>query len=187
MAPKRVEKSNGDWVKSEKLIRTHQFNRDFEQWKSNANTTIKMASLTNELNNGWLNLSTNFNFKFLNTKAANGVVIYTDDYLTLQDLMFIADILKENTLKMGYVNYQSIHEEKLHQSNNSILQTHYLKVSLKGQNFNSFHQLYGNILLETQISEPSYLKILATYYQGRNYNNPLPFTEYLKHGLSLGR
>jgi hypothetical protein len=184
LQPTKTQTSKGAIVSSEKLIRSYQFMDEFSNWKKNPNTSVLLNSLKEDIKNKQLNLQTNYEIGLLDLPSAKGIILHHQNENEYFNLAFLADLIQEKTKEFGYANYQSKIETEELGNEIKVIESHYLKVSIKnlinseagGQN-----QLYGNILLENIMvnNQPKYLKILATYYQGRNYSTPLPFSEYL--------
>ena len=157
---------------------------EFSNWKKNQNTSVLLNSLKEDIKNKQLNLQTNYEIGLLDLPSAKGIILHHKNENEYFNLAFLADLIQEKIKEFGYANYQSKIETEELGNEIKVIESHYLKVSIKnlinseagGQN-----QLYGNILLENIMvnNQPKYLKILATYYHGRNYSTPLAFSEYL--------
>jgi len=188
--PTQTNTTKGTSVKSEKLIRNYQFLDDFKQWKKDPNTSVLLNSIKQEVKNKQLNLQTNYELGFMDLPSAKGIIIYPISQNSNYNSSFLADLIKENTQALGYVNYQSKSEIEELSKGCQKTESHYLKVSYKSlikTDNKKQNQLYGNLMIENVWlnEQPKYLKILATYYHGRAYATPLLFSDYLNNVIAL--
>lgn len=122
----------------------------------------------------------------LDSKYARGFAITYDDPLDEQTFSLLFLAFAQRVLALGY--RQVSLDRKMEEINEQVKVTDkfYFKPPLKVLAKNELNsQLYGNISIE-KISinnQPNYLKVLATFYSDRLYQDPEPFDQFLDHIL----
>lgn len=136
-------------------------------------------------------ISKNYSFKklkleemprvhILDSKYARGFAITYEEIFTPQNFSYLFLAFAQRVLALGY--QQVSLDRKLEEINDQVRSTEkfYFKPPLQLPTENQLiSQLYGNVAIEkvTLNNQPNYLKILATFYSDRLYQDPMPFDE----------
>lgn len=120
----------------------------------------------------------------LDSKYARGFAITYDDPLDEQTFSLLFLAFAQRVLALGY--RQVSLDRKMEEINEQVKITdkYYFKPPLKALGKNELiSQLFGNIAIEkiTVNNQPNYLKVLATFYSDRLYQDPEPFDQFLDH------
>ncbi len=116
----------------------------------------------------------------LDSKYARGFAITYEEVFSPQTFSNLFLAFAQRVLALGY--QQVSLDRKLEEVNDQVRATEkfYFKppIQLPGDN-ELISQLYGNVAIEkiTLNNQPNYLKVLATFYSDRLYQDPLPFEE----------
>ncbi len=136
-------------------------------------------------------ISKNYSFKklqleemprvhILDSKYARGFAITYEEVFTPQTFSNLFLAFAQRVLALGY--QQVSLDRKLEEINDQVRSTEkfYFKPPLQlPVEHELISQLYGNVAVEkiTLNNQPNYLKVLATFYSDRLYQDPLPFEE----------
>jgi hypothetical protein len=118
----------------------------------------------------------------LDSKYAKGFAVTYEEPLTPETFSMLFLAFAQRVLALGYKQVSL--DRKLEEINEQVRSTEkfYFKPPLQIPEENALiSQLYGNVAIEkiTLNNQPSYLKILATFYSDRLYEDPKPFDEFL--------
>lgn len=118
----------------------------------------------------------------LDSKYARGFAITYDEPLTPETFSLLFLAFAQRVLALGYAQVSL--DRKLEEINEQVRSTEkfYFKPPLQIPEENILiSQLYGNVAIEkiTLNNQPSYLKVLATFYSDRLYEDPMPFDEFM--------
>jgi hypothetical protein len=118
----------------------------------------------------------------LDSKYASGFAITYDEPLTPETFSLLFLAFAQRVLALGYAQVSL--DRKLEEINEQVRSTEkfYFKPPLQIPEENILiSQLYGNVAIEkiTLNNQPSYLKVLATFYSDRLYEDPMPFDEFM--------
>lgn len=122
----------------------------------------------------------------LDSKYARGFAITYDEPLDEKTFPLLFLAFAQRVLALGY--QQVSLDRKMEEINEQVKVTDkfYFKPPLKSLAENELiSQLYGNISIEkiSVNNQPNYLKVLATFYSDRLYQDPKPFDQFLDHLL----
>ncbi len=120
----------------------------------------------------------------LESKYARGFAITYEAPLDEQTFSLLFLALAHRVLALGYRKVSL--DRKMEEINEQVKVTdkYYFKPPLKDIVENQLiSQLYGNIAIEkiSVNNQPNYLKVLATFYSDRQYQDPKPFDQFLDH------
>ncbi len=118
----------------------------------------------------------------LDTPYAKGVIFYRNDVDSNDLFQWVFENIRERTISLGYYLTNSKKEVQESITQKKEKEVYYLKPEIKIQEDVYIHdQKYGQILIEHYIedNESKMIKILATYYSGRQYSEPLEFNELI--------
>jgi hypothetical protein len=124
----------------------------------------------------------------LESKYAYGFAVTYDEPLTKETFSNLFLTLGKRVLALGY--FQVSLDRKIEEVNEEVKTTEkfYFKPPIQNPLSDELlTQLYGNISIE-KISinnQPNYLKVLATYYSDRLYQDPKPFDQFLDQLFSV--
>ncbi|MCS7018285.1 MAG: hypothetical protein RMJ87_04050 [Cytophagales bacterium] len=125
----------------------------------------------------------------LKTQGSNGIALTYHPQIGKQEFQFFFDHLKEQTLQIGYRLYTSDRRIFARSNYSETIEKHYLKppIDLRIENgaVQPCDQRYGNVIIEhIQIDDkPSFIRLMAHYYQDQLYRKALPFEELLQQIL----
>jgi hypothetical protein len=116
----------------------------------------------------------------LDSKYARGFAITYEEVFTPQTFSNLFLAFAQRVLALGY--QQVSLDRKLEEINDQVRSTEkfYFKPPLQLPVADQLiSQLYGNVAIEkiTLNNQPNYLKVLATFYSDRLYQDPMPFEE----------
>jgi len=116
----------------------------------------------------------------LDSKYARGFAITYEEVFTSETFSHLFLAFAQRVLALGY--QQVSLDRKLEEINEQVRCTekYYFKPPLQLPVENQLiSQLYGNIAIEkvSLNNHPNYLKVLATFYSDRLYQDPMPFDE----------
>ncbi len=122
----------------------------------------------------------------LESKYARGFAITYEEPLNEETFTLLFLAFAQRVLALGY--RQVSLDRKMEEINDQVKVTDkfYFKPPLKELAENELtSQLYGNIAIEkiSVNNQPNYLKVLATFYSDRLYQEPKPFDQFLDHLL----
>ncbi|TAD99928.1 MAG: hypothetical protein EAZ97_07470 [Bacteroidetes bacterium] len=134
----------------------------------------------------WLkkeNLTSDIEIHLLKINGSNGFAITYSDWFGQKDFQFLFDFFKEKMQNLSYQHYTSnrlIYDKEKYVET---VEKHYLKPPINlPENNKPSDQKYGNVLIE-HISinkKPSYIKLMANYYEDQHHQKPLPFDDLVK-------
>ncbi|MCS6967165.1 MAG: hypothetical protein RMJ44_02105 [Cytophagales bacterium] len=130
-----------------------------------------------------------FQVHILKINGSNGIAFTYHPQIGPEPFQFFFDYLRDKTLQIGYQLYTSDRRIYLRSHYTETVEKHYLKppIDLRVENgkFLPCNQLYGNVLIEyVQIDDqPSFIRLMAHYYQDSLYQPPLPFDDFVKNVL----
>jgi len=118
----------------------------------------------------------------LDSKYAKGFAVTCEEPLTPETFSMLFLAFGQRVLALGYKQVSL--DRKLEEINEQVRCTEkfYFKPPLQIPEQNALiSQLYGNVAIEkiTLNNQPSYLKVLATFYSDRLYEEPKSFDEFL--------
>lgn len=118
----------------------------------------------------------------LDSKYARGFAITYEEIFNPQTFSNLFLAFAQRVLALGY--QQVSLDRKLEEINDQVRCTEkfYFKPPLRLPEENQLiSQLYGNVAIEkiTLNNQPNYLKVLATFYSDRLYQDPMPFDELI--------
>jgi hypothetical protein len=125
----------------------------------------------------------------LKTDGSNGIAVTYHPKIGADAFQFFFDHLKEQVLPIGYKLYSSDRRIFVRPNYSETIEKHYLKppIDLRVENgeVQRCDQRYGNIIIEyIQIDDrPSFIRLMAHYYEDQLYLKPLPFDELLREIL----
>lgn len=125
----------------------------------------------------------------LKTKGSNGIALTYHPQIGADEFQFFFDYLKEQTLQIGYKLYTSDRRIFLRPEYSETVEKHYLKppvnLRIEDGKVQPCDQRYGNVIIEyIQINDkPSFIRLMAHYYEDRLYRKPLPFEDFLREVL----
>ncbi|MEP0711417.1 hypothetical protein [Algoriphagus sp.] len=122
----------------------------------------------------------------MNSKYARGFAVSYDEPLDQQTFSLLFLAFAQRVLALGY--RQVSLDRKIEEINEVVKVTDkfYLKPPLAAWvGEKQLSQLYGNISIEkiTINNQPSYIKVLASFYSDRQYQDPQPFDQFIDHLL----
>ncbi|WP_448520015.1 hypothetical protein [Rhodoflexus sp.] len=132
---------------------------------------------------------TDFQVHLLKTDGSNGIALTYHPRIGSEAFQFFFDHLKEQALQIGYKLYTSDRRIFLRADYSETIEKHYLKppIDLRVEDgaVQRCNQRYGNIIIEyIQINDrPSFIRLMAHYYEDQLYLKPLPFDELLQEIL----
>lgn len=173
-------KSQEEVTYSEKLVRDEAFWKAYAHGKFFTNEYLERLKLL--VVNQTISGQTEIPGVMLDTPYAKGIIFYRNE-IDANDLFeWVFENLRERTLELGYYLTNSKKEVNEGVSQKKEKEVYYLKPEINIQEGVYIHdQKYGQILIEHYIedNESKMIKVLATYYNGRQYSVPLEFTELI--------
>jgi hypothetical protein len=168
-------------VVAEKLVRSAAYAANYEAWKVSPRAAEVLERLEisyDRVRN--MGVKAPY-FHVYSSNQANGFFFDSNLGIEQPEFSFLIDHFKDATLNLGYSVYTS--DRKYHEKSGSVQQIdrHYLKPALQREIEPPLSQGYGNILIEyVQYNDvPAYLKLMASFYSDRNYQEVKPFSEYV--------
>ena len=128
------------------------------------------------------NLSSELEVHLLNTAYANGFAVSYSPHLEVKEFQHLSEYFKDQVMAIGYrlVNADRRIKDKL--TYVETVEKYYLKPPVhKGDIIQgSISQLYGNVAVEHVLinDRPSYIKVQASIYSDRLYQDALHFDEF---------
>lgn len=177
---------------SEKTPMTHKENivhkemeiEDARKWINSKEGQELIARIAKSYHFKTIQIEEHPQIHILDSKYARGFAITYDDPLDEQTFSLLFLAFAQRVLALGY--RQVSLDRKMEEINEQVKVTdkYYFKPPLKALGKNELiSQLFGNIAIEkiTVNNQPNYLKVLATFYSDRLYQDPEPFDQFLDH------
>jgi hypothetical protein len=155
-----------------------------ENWKQNSQKT----KILNDFYEGFQQKKQNSNPKFeihlISFTGANGLIIFPDKTWKEIDFIGLLEYLKEKLVKLSDYFVQNAEINIIDKKDFvETTEKYYLKPNIynQAQNAQICNQQFGNITLEYQKIDlkPSYIKILASFYDDHLFTKALPFDELI--------
>jgi hypothetical protein len=149
-------------------------------WSEGSEGSVVLAKLFRNYELKKLKLEEMPRVHILDSKYAKGFAITYEDFFSPQIFSYVFLTFAQRVLVLGYQQVSS--DRKLEEINDEVRITEkfYFKPPLQLPVENEpISQLYGNLAIEkvTLNNQPNYLKVLATFYSDRLYQDPMPFEE----------
>lgn len=173
---------------SEKLPLNHKENIVFKQsefqeardWSTSVEGEAIFAKISKNYDFKKLQLEEMPRVHILDSKYARGFAITYEELFTPQSFSNLFLAFAQRVLALGY--HKVSLDRKLEEINDQVRSTEkfYFKPPLQlPVEDQLISQLYGNVAIEkiTLNNQPNYLKVLATFYSDRLYQDPMPFEE----------
>jgi hypothetical protein len=173
---------------SEKVPLSHKENfvykssdmQEAKDWSSGAEGEAIFAKIAKNYSFKKLQLEEMPRVHILDSKYARGFAITYEEVFTPQTFSNLFLAFAQRVLALGY--QQVSLDRKLEEINDQVRSTEKfyfkppLQLPVKDQ---LISQLYGNVAIEkiSLNNQPNYLKVLATFYSDRLYQDPMPFDE----------
>lgn len=125
----------------------------------------------------------------LKIDGSNGIALSYHPQIGAEEFQFFFDHLKEQALQIGYRLYTSDRRIFIRPNYSETIEKHYLKppadLRIVDGQVQRCDQRYGNIIIEyIQIDDkPSFIRLMAHYYEDQLYLKPMPFDELLREML----
>lgn len=171
---------NENDIINEPLKRSPEFMERYRQWLY----SIEKDELIQELKsyyNSALNAPNvpDTNCFVYRSAQSNGFYFpWSLDY-PLETSSYVFDYFKDKILEQDYQLYFSNRQYSSEDDRVEVIEKHYLKPSGRESSMVPFEQKFGNIQIEQIIynNRPALIKLMANVYAGRNYKQPLPFSD----------
>ncbi|MEB2784865.1 hypothetical protein [Algoriphagus persicinus] len=155
-----------------------------KKWMNSKEGTVIFAQISKSYHFKTIQIEEHPQIHILDSKYARGFAITYDDPLDEETFSLLFLAFAQRVLALGY--RQVSLDRKMEEINEQVKVTDkfYLKPPLKKLGADELiSQLYGNISIEkiSVNNQPNYLKILATFYSDRLYQDPKPFDQFLDH------
>lgn len=158
------------------------------QWSESIEGEDLIAKIYNNYQLKMIQIDETPQVHILESKYANGFAVTYDEDMTKEIFSNLFLTFGKRVLALGY--HQVSLDRKIEEVNEEVKTTEKFYFKPPFQNPASgelLTQLYGNVSIE-KISinnQPNFLKVLATYYSDRLYQDPKPFDQFLDHVFAV--
>ncbi len=171
-------------IHKENIVYKDQELAEASEWINSREGRAVIAQLSKSYHFKTVQIEERPQIHILNSKYARGFAITYDEPLDEQTFSLLFLALAQRVLALGYRKVSL--DRKMEEINEQVKITDkfYFKppiTNLAAEELIS--QLYGRITIEkiTVNNQPNYLKVLATFYSDRLYQDPEPFDQFLDH------
>ena len=166
----------------EVLKRTERDQQSYADWRAAPECQALIGEVAQAYYYKKTNIGAPLEVHLLNTVYANGFAVSYPAHLSAKEFQFLFEYFKDQVTTMGYrvVNADRRIKDKLTYVETT--ERYYLKPPLHTGEIaqGSISQLYGNVAVEQVLidNKPSYLKVQASIYSDRLYQDALHFDEF---------
>ena len=171
---------DGNDIINEPLKRSPEFMERYRQWLYSIEKDDLIRELKSYYDSALLapDLSGSNCFIYNSSQSSGFYFPWSVDY-PAETFAFVFDYFKDKILVQDYQLYFSNRQYSSQGDRVEVIEKHYLKPTSREKSKIPFEQKFGNIQIEQIIynNRPALIKLMANVYAGRNYKNPLPFSD----------
>lgn len=166
----------------EVLKRPERDQRAYELWRNQPECEALVREVAQAYYYKKTNIGSELDVHLLNTAYANGFAVSYAPHREAKEFQYLSDYFKDQVITMGY---RVVNADRRIQDKTTYVETiekYYLKPPLHKGDIaqGSISQLYGNVAVEYVLinDRPSYVKVQASVYSDRLYQDALHFDEF---------
>ena len=166
----------------EVLKRPERDQRAYQEWRNQPQCQELVREVAQAYYYKKTNIRSALDVHLLDTAYANGFAVSYAPHREAKEFQYLSDYFKDQVLTMGYRVVNADRRIKDKTTYVETIEKYYLKPPLHQGTIaqGSISQLYGNVAVEYVLinDRPSYVKVQASIYSDRLYQDALHFDEF---------